>query len=344
MTVFEEDLEYLSDELRNLGFHDKSFFVTGATGLVGTVLVKAILTGNQKYNLNNRVIAFVRNKAKAEKIFTGYQGLELCIGDIINPIKYDKKIDYIIHAACETKSIQMVSNPVETLWISLMGSKNVLDFAKQKDIDKMVYLSSMEVFGNPKDAEGRVTEKELGYIDIQNVRSCYPESKRMVENMCTCYASEYKVPVVVARLAQTFGAGVSREENRVFAQFARSAMSGTDIVLHTTGASYGNYVYTADAITAIFTLLQKGNVGDAYTIANEKSSMSIKNMAELVAKKIAGGSIEVVIEISEGTVYGYAPDVTLKLDATKIRKLGWKPRTDLEESYRRLIRDWEEQK
>ena len=306
--------------------------------------MKSILIGNQRYNLNNKVVAFVRNKGKAKYVFNGYEGLELSVGDILEPIVYDGKIDFIVHAACETKSVQMISSPVETLWTSLKGSKNVLDFAVARKIEKLVYLSSMEAFGNPGNMEERVSEKQLGYIDIQSVRSCYPESKRMVENMCVCYASEYKVPVVVARLAQTFGAGVSKEENRVFAQFARNAMNGKDIVLHTTGASYGNYVYTADAVDAIFILLKKGTVGDVYTIANEKSNMRIIDMAKMVAEKISGGNINVVIDISNSASYGYAPDVILKLDASKMCKLGWMPKMDLEESYRRLIRDWEEQK
>ena len=344
MAVFKEDLEYISDELKKLGFQQKSFFITGATGLVGSVLVKAILTGNEKHNLNNRAIAFVRNRNKADRIFAGYQDVELCIGNITDPIVYDDQIDFIVHAASETKSIQMIKRPVETLWTSLVGSKNVLDFAAMKKVDKMVYLSSMEAFGNPGNIVDRVSEKQLGYIDLQNVRNCYPESKRMVENMCTCYASEYKVPVVSARLAQTFGAGVPKEDNRVFAQFAKSIMSGHDIVLHTAGTSYGNYVYTADAAAAIFTLLKKGNMGDVYTVANEKSCMQIKDMAEMVAEKISDGRIKVVIDIPDGNVYGYAPKVTLRLDTTKMRGLGWSPRIDLEEAYRRLICDWKERR
>lgn len=344
MAVFEEDLEYIANELKKLEFQNQTFFITGATGLVGSVLTKAVLTGNRKHGLNNKVIAFVRNKSKAETIFAGYQGIELCIGDITEPITCDRQIDFIVHAASETKSIQMVKTPVETLWTSLSGTKNILDFAARSGVHKMVYLSSMEAFGNPGSTANRVSEKQLGYIDIQNVRSCYPESKRMVENMCACYASEYQVPVVAARLAQTFGAGVSKEENRVFAQFARSAMNGQDIVLHTTGASYGNYVYTADAATAIFTLLKKGDIGDVYTVANETSCMSIKKMAEMVAEKLAGGNIKVELDVPDSNIYGYAPDVTLRLDATKMRELGWTPRIDLEEAYRRLICDWKEQR
>lgn len=344
MSVLENDMDYAASELKRLGFRDKSFFITGATGLVGSLLAKAILTGNQKYGLENKVIAYVRNRRKAEAVFSGYQDIEFCVGDITSQITYDGRVNFIVHAASETKSIQMIKTPVETLWTALSGSKNVLDFAAKKGIDKMVYLSSMEAFGNPVNVTGRTSEKQLGYIDIQNVRSCYPESKRMVENMCTCYAAEYRVPVVAARLAQTFGAGVSKEETRVFAQFARSVMNGQNIVLHTAGTSYGNYVYIADAITAIFTLLQKGTAGDVYTVANEQSSMTIKEMAEMVAEKIADRCIDVVIDTSDGNRYGYAPDVTLRLDAAKLRGLGWSPRVGLEEAYRRLICDWKEQR
>ena len=77
----------------------------------------------------------------------------------------------------------------------------------------------------------------------------------MCENMCVAYGTQYEVPVKIARLAQTFGAGVLPGENRVFAQFARSAMKGSDIVLHTEGKSEGNYCYTADAVRALLTIL-----------------------------------------------------------------------------------------
>ncbi len=340
MTPFEEDLALISRKLKALEINNKTFFVTGATGLVGSVLVKGILEGNQQFDLKNQVIAFVRNPQKAESIFSSNPLLAYCVGDITQPISFDGNIDYIVHAASETKSLNMVNHPVETLWTSLCGSKNVLDFAKDKNIEKMVYLSSMEAFGFGFDGESRVSEDQLGYISLQSVRSCYPESKRMVENMCCCYASEYKVPVVIARLAQTFGAGTSRNENRVFAQFAKSALNGQDIVLHTSGESYGNYVYTADVAIAILTLLCKGTPSEVYTVANEENTMSIRSMAQMVADRIAGGKIKVTFEIPDDNQYGYAPDTKLKLDASKMRQLGWSPMINLENAYRRMISGW----
>lgn len=341
MKVFEEDLNRIAQELKELELKNKSFFITGATGLVGSVLVKALAFANDHYELNNRVVAQVRNPQKAKKVFDGYEGITYCVGDVRDIISYPGNVDYVIHAASETKSKNMIDFPVETLWTALSGAKNLLDFACEKKIEKMVFLSSMEAFGSV-DGNQRTSEEKLGYIDLRKVRSCYPESKRMIENMCVCYSSEYGVPVTIARLAQTFGAGVSAEDNRVFAQFAHSAMTGEDIVLHTAGTSCGNYVYTADAATAIFTLLKKGISGECYTVANETSSMRIKDMAELVANCVADGKIRVVVDIPADKQFGYAPDVNLKLDASKLRSLSWKPQINLEESYKRLIKYWQE--
>lgn len=342
MRVFEDDLNRIARELEELELKNKTFFITGATGLVGSVLVKALAFANEHYNLKNNIIAQVRNPEKAKKIFSGYTDIIFCVGDVRERISYAGNIDYIIHGASETKSKNMIDFPVETLWTALSGAKNLLDFACEKQVVKMVFLSSMEAFGTVT-GDGRASEDKLGYVDLRSVRSCYPESKRMIENMCVCYSSEYGVPVTIARLAQTFGAGVSADDTRVFAQFAHSAISGENIVLHTMGKSCGNYVYTADAATAIFTLLKKGISGECYTVANETSSMQIKEMAELVANRVADGKIDVIIDIPKDKQLGYAPDVKLKLDASKLQKLGWRPQINLEESYRRMILYWQEE-
>ena len=199
----------------------------------------------------------------------------------------------------------------------------------------------MEVFGKKASTE-RVQESQLGDIDIQDVRSCYSEGKRLAELLCKSYAVEYQLSVKIARLAQTFGAGVLKTENRVFAQFARSAVKGENIILHTNGESIGNYCYTRDAIKAIFLILKTGKAGEAYTVVNEETTRTIRAMAEMVAERFSNGKSKVVFDIPEGNRFGYAPETKIQLSGEKLRTLGWMPEICLEEMYRRMIPDLEE--
>ena len=339
--VLEEDFDKITkrdiswDALRN-----SSFVITGATGLIGSLIVKYLLYANRTMNFGANIYAVVRNVEKADKIFAEEKtdALTYVVADLTKEkVNCEGDCDYIVHAAAVTASKVMVSDPVGTICTSIDGTEKMLQLAVEKKAKAFIYISSMEIYGQPT-VGGKTAEKALGYVDIENVRSCYPEGKRMCECLCTAYAAQYGVNVISARLAQTFGAGILPTENRVFAQFARSVMRGENIVLHTTGESEGNYVYTADAIAAIMTLLVKGKAGEAYNIANEDSHITIRNMAELVAREIAGEKIQVVIDIPEDSVsLGYAPPVKMWLDASKMRELGWKPEIGLVEAYKRMI-------
>lgn len=340
----QEDLELIATcniEWKKLD--GTSILVTGATGLVGSLLVKSLLTANRIGKTNVKIIALVRSREKASRIFgelLDRPELVLLLGDVTQPIKYEGAVDYIIHTASQTASKEFVTHPVETIDVSFVGTKHILELARLKKSASVVYVSSMEAYGNPTHDKYRTSEKDLGYIDNLNIRSCYSEGKRFCECLCACFASEYDVPVKIARLAQTFGAGVSHEENRVFAQFAKSAMAGSDIVLHTKGESYGNYCYTADAVKGLLTILLSGENAQAYNVVCEAATMRIAEMAHMVADKIADGKISVVFDIPESSLtYGYAPDVVLRLDGQKLRALGWDATIapDLETMYRRLI-------
>lgn len=341
-SVLQEDLENIVNSNIPLEILSNStILITGATGLIGSQLIKALLCCNRLKNSNIKILAVVRNLEKAKQKFEDLSQnkmLKFVVNDVTTPFVIDENIDYIIHGASITNSKQMVTFPVETINTALVGTENILKLAKQKNVKKCVYLSSMEMYGSPDPTLKEVTEKDLGYIDCLNVRSCYSEGKRMVENLCVAYSHEYGVNVCIARLAQTFGAGISREESRVFAQFAKSLINGNDIVLHTTGESYGNYCYTADCVRGLIFLLAYGKTENAYNVVNPETSIQIKDMAEMIAN-MSNGKINVVFDIPEDTLkYGYAPPVKMKLNSDKLQELGWKPKYNLPEMYKRLIK------
>lgn len=325
-SIFEEDIKNIINYFDMSVFDGKTILVTGATGLIGKLCVKSLL--NSGYN--TQVIALVRDEEKAKNIFGESKRLTYLVQDINQRINTTRRVDYIIHAASTTSSKDFVGKPVETIYTAINGSRNILEFAKNKRLEGMVYLSSLEIYGvNEKE---NIKERDYGYIDILNPRSSYSESKKMVETMCISYGTEYGVPVKIARLAQTFGAGVSISDNRVFAQFAKAIINKENIILHTKGETKRNYCYTTDTVRGIFTILTKGENNNAYNVANENSYCSISEMAHLLENEYT----KVEYKIDEVN-RGYNPTVKIALNTEKLNALGWEAKVNLKEMFDRLI-------
>lgn len=317
----------LADELVN-----SKFIITGATGLIGSTLIRCLVALNK----NIKIFAPVRNIKKAEAMFPeGYSNVEFIACDLT---KFDYSIfgnvDYIIHCAAPTASKFFVDHAVETIDTIYAATKVLLDYAKKQTIKGFVYLSSLEVYGTIFDDSKPVTEDIQGYLNPLSVRSSYPMAKRAVENLCVAFANEYNVPTKIARLTQTTGAGIAKNDNRIIAQFARLAANGEDIVLHTTGESSRPYCYSIDSISAILYILLKGSNGEAYNVANEETYISAKGMAEYL-KANFNPKIQVKVELGDN--FGYAPPTKLRLSSAKLRSLGWQPQYGLKEIFQSLI-------
>ena len=159
----------------------------------------------------------------------------------------------------------------------------------------------------------------------------------MVECLCASYASEYEVPVKIARLSQTFGAGVEYEDGRVFAEFARCALEKKNIVLHTKGQTVRSYCYTKDAVAAMLLILLKGESGAAYNVTNMDTKISIADMAQLVCDTFPQAGIQVTFDMPKDVdSFGYNPEMVIALDSSRLMELGWKPTVDLREMFVRL--------
>lgn len=334
-----------------------AILVTGATGYIGSMLIKNLINVSKAESLNLRIIGLAKTELNQICNFNKAE-VKMYYNDICEKINIVEDIDYIIHCAAISNSKVMKDQPVRTFLTSVEGTRNALDLAREKKVKSMVYLSSMEMYGTEATKmvlkrenhskykeRNSVTEDMLGYIDLKSPRSSYPEGKRAAEFLCNAYYSEYGVPVKIARLAQTFGPGVSITDNRVFAQFARSAINSTDIVLHTDGSSEGNYCHITDTIAGIFTILLEGSSGEAYNVANDNLHMTIGQMAEFVVKEIAQEKIKVITQIpNDLNQYGYAPPTKLRLSSEKLRTLGWHPKFNMQDMYEHMIEYWKEKK
>lgn len=314
--------------------HSKTFLITGSTGLIGSTLCHCLNELNRQHELKIRIFCPVRSIEKFNSIYGNNRNIVAITEDLQSFLwKKSEHIDYIIHCASPTGSNYMASNPVETYTYIVESTLLILKYAYNKAIESMVYVSSLEYYGQFSTNE-IITEDKIGYVDPSSPRSSYPLGKRSAEFACVSYAKEYGVPVKIARLTQTFGAGISKSENRVFAQFAKAAIKGNDIVLRSSGKSSKPYCYTTDAVNGILTLLLKGNNGEAYNVSNDETYISINNMAYLV-KDNFNNKINIIHDIDLNS--NYAPDTLLNLTSKKLQNLGWKPKYNLLEMYKRLI-------
>ena len=353
---------------------DSSILVTGATGQIGSEIVKLLIYLNETKKLNIKIIALIRNEDKAKSIFEDYiislfNNNDLFIGepslrgskravaihkgnnciikficqDITEPINLAEKIDYIIHTANSTTSKDFITKPVETINSIYIGTKNILDFAKSRIIKSMIYLSSMEVYGTPND-DKKIYEKDIGQLDSMLVRNSYPIGKLVAENLWVSEFSEYKLPIKIVRLTQTVGGLISPNDNRVWAGFARKSAKGENIVLHTKGETKHCYLYITDAVSAIFTILLNGENGQIYNAANEKTYCSILEMANIAASLSLKEKTKIVFELLDDKVTGYQSVKKINLSSEKLQKLGWKPSVDLKTAFAKMIKQLKQSK
>ena len=339
-TMFVQDLKRVANSktINWKKLTGKHFLITGATGIIGYSLVCLLLETNKLFDLGIQIIALTRNLTKAKEVFAGYENdyekvLFFIEKDATLPLDIGK-VDYIIHGAAITSSKDFISKPVETIMTSLEGTKNVLEYARDKRVDRMIYLSTMEIYGYPPKGH-KVSESEVGAFVPMDVRNCYPMGKLTGEMMCVSFYKEYGVPVNVLRLSQTFGPNVRADDNRLFAYFLKCVQKHEDIVLRSKGETERSYLYSLDAATAIMTLLVCDEVGEIFNVADEDTYCSVFDFAQIICKKYGIG---LRIEEDNDKSRGFANTLFMDLDTTKIQNLGWKPlKLTIEDIYDRMI-------
>jgi UDP-glucuronate decarboxylase len=317
--------------------------VTGATGVIGSAVARVLCAADAAKGLGLTVVGQGRDPGKGRRLEAelGVRFLSADIRELSPAASGLDRVDYVVHGAGVTSSARMVAQPEAVLQTAVDGTRNVLDLSRALGARGVVHVSSMEVYG--RGLTGLVTESDLGTLDPHDPRSSYPEGKRRAEALSAAYATEHGLQATNARLGLTFGAGVPNDpaNTRVPLQFARSVLAGRDIELHTDGAGLTNVCYLADAVRALLLLATTGAAGEAYNVVNPQASMTIRQMAEVVAREVAGGTIQVVVRPPEDAASrGYAPPSAYRLSAEKLRALGWEAHYGMAEMYERMIAAW----
>ena len=318
---------------------NRTFFITGANGLIGSFLIDVLMHLNENNDSNITIIANSRSKEKLEKRFPDYvsdKHFKYYIGDINKPINCDEKVDFIINCASNTHPVGYATDPIGTIMTNIQGTANVLDFATKCKAKKTIFLSSVEIYGENVHNIERFKENEMGYIDCNSLRAGYNEAKRCGEALCQAYIEKNEINVSILRLPRTYGPTMKMDDSKALSQFILKAVAGEDIVLKSRGEQYFSYLYVADAVGGILECLVAGKCGEAYNLGNIESDIRLKDLAEMVAE-IAGA--KVVYDLpDEKEAKGFSKATVARLDYSRAeRELGFRPQFDIESGVRRTI-------
>lgn len=337
--LYQEDVEYIANiDLPWEKMDGKSVLIAGASGLLGTCLVDALIYRNEHLDSQIQIYAMGRSREKAKERFGDYlrKGKMFFVEqDITKPIAFDRGFDFYIHGASNTHPVAYASDPIGTITTNIFGMYHILEHAAAHKAQRVLLLSTVEIYGDRTDAEP-FAEEEMGYINCNTARAGYPESKRVAESLCQSYLAKFGVDVVIGRLCRSYGPTMSRDDSKALAQFIRNAVNGEDIVLKSEGLQNYSYSYMADAVAGLLTILLKGVTGEAYNIADPNSDVKLKEIAQVIA---AQNGRSVVFEIPEESERkGYSVVANGLLDAAKIRELGFHARYNIEEGISRTVR------
>lgn len=317
----------------------KNVLITGATGLIGGCLVDVLM---HRPNKDFKIYAAGRNEARAKERFAAYwHEDDFCFlsFDVVNEVPFDIDFHFIIDAASGASPSLYATDPVGVMQANIMGVNQLLTYGLHHHLEKFVYVSSGEIYG---EGVGQMfSETDSGYIDCATVRACYPSSKRAAETLCVSYAAQYGLDISIARPSHVYGAYFSATDMRVYAQFIRNVLHKEDIVMKSNGEQFRSWCYVMDCVAGLLFILLKGKNQCAYNIADPQSNVSIRTLAELIAKI---GCQRVVIELPpEVEKAGYSVISKATFSTSRLESLGWRIEGTMEEKLRFTVEEMQTQ-
>ncbi len=341
MSIFENE-RYLQDirrvtelELPWEQLRGSTMMISGATGMIGSFLIDVLM----EKGLDMTILALGRNEEKAKARFARWwncKGFRFCQCDINRGIDVQaEQVDYVFHAASNTHPVAYATDPIGTITTNIIGTDNLLRFAADRGARRVLFASSVEVYGENRGDRETFTEDYCGYINCNTLRAGYPESKRAGEALCQAYIKQAGLDVVIPRLARTYGPTMLMSDTKALSQFLKKGIAGEDIVLKSEGTQLFSYTYVADAVSGVLYCLLLGKCGEAYNIADSASDIRLRDLAGIIAQ-VCGK--KVIFDLPDATERaGYSTATVAVMDSEKIRTLGWKAQYTIQDGLEQTL-------
>ncbi len=340
--IYQEDLQLIASfkAIPWESLKGSSILLSGATGMIGSLLVDAVLYKNMMEGLNCNVIALGRNAEKARKRCSSaweskYFKFVECDVNKAETMPFAPQADYVLHLASNTHPVAYSTDPIGTISANIIGTQNMLDLAVRCKAKRFLFASSNEIYGENRGDTELFDESYCGYIDCNTLRAGYPESKRCGEALCQAYKRQKGLDVVVARLTRSFGPTLQLTDTKALTQFLKNGLNKEDIVLKSSGTQYYSYTYAADAVTGLLTVLLKGVNGEAYNVADQPCDIQLRDLAKMIAD-LSG--TRVIFDLpSETEAAGFSKATKARLNGNRLKELGWLVSYSLNEGVKRTL-------
>ena len=317
-----------------------SLFISGATGMIGSCLIDAIMLRNRDCGLNCTIYALTRNVKKATDRFSFWGNSPFLLfheGDVnhSNGFPAPRQCDYVLHLASNTHPVAYATDPIGTITANIIGTRNMLEYASKCSSKRFVFVSSNEIYGENRGDTELFDEAYSGYIDCNTLRAGYPESKRCGEALCQAYRKQLGLDAVIARLTRSFGPSLQLTDTKALSQFLRNGLKKENIVLKSEGMQYYSYTYSVDAVCGLLTVMLQGKDGEAYNVADASCDIRLKDLAALIAAK---AGTKVVFDLPDQIeAAGFSKATKARLNGHKLQQLGWRPFYSIDEGIQRTM-------
>lgn len=300
--------------------------VTGCAGFIGYHFCDRLLTeGHTVIGVDSLTTGSERNA----RDLAGRSGFSFIRADIREPLPVDGRLDWVCNLACPASPVDFGPKRLEILGTCSRGVWNLLDFARARGA-RLLHTSTSEVYGDPKEHPQR--ESYWGNVNPIGPRSCYDEGKRFGEALIAAYTAEYGVPVRVARIFNTYGPRMRKNDGRALPNFISQALANQPVTVHGDGSQTRSFCYVTDQVDGLLRLAAS-DVSGPVNIGNPVE-VTIREVAEEVVRLAGSRSPIVFVERPKDDPHVRKPDITRAQSL-----LGWVPQVDREEGLRRTI-EW----
>ena len=293
----------------------KTILIAGGAGFLGSNLCKKLIKDNIVICLDNLITGNMANIIP----YLESPNFKFIKHDIINPI--DIEIDEIYNLACPASPIHYQKDPIHTLKSSVFGIYNLLELAKKYNA-KILQASTSEVYGNP--LEHPQKESYFGNVNINGPRSCYDEGKRCAESIMYEYNKQYNTQTRIARIFNTYGKNMQKDDGRVISNFIIQALKNEDITIYGDGLQTRSYCYVDDLIDGLIKLMAS-NITTPTNLGNPIEYTILKT-AKIITSKTNSQSKLIFKNLPIDDPQKRKPDIS---KAKKV--LNWEPKISLNE-------------